>query len=211
MVARPVLADPTPPSCGQTLGRWSELGLLGIPLVGCGIVASVAGWPRGWRGWLIALRPAAPAALLARHTQGVLFHYLDPGLPGMALCAGALLEWSRRGLRVLVAAALATYVLVSDDVPWCSTTSIGRALIRLSKPLKWNMLAADAARAVKPSAATVPIGGVPFSSGHAPFASASPRHRRSSTTAPTSHCWEQRKCIRCRASAHRPPARCRRW
>ena len=31
---------------------------------------------------------------LARHTLGMLFHYLYPGLPGMALAVGALAEWA---------------------------------------------------------------------------------------------------------------------
>src|SRR5439155_25057216 len=96
------------------LGRWSELGRIGIPLVGLGLLATVGGWPRGWPGILLAAWTLSPIVGLARHTQGVLFRYLYLALPGMALCVGALVEWSalRRKLVLvaLVGSALAVYV-----------------------------------------------------------------------------------------------------
>src|SRR5262249_52846855 len=87
------LAGPYSDGLRAALGRWTQISLVGIPLVGLGLLVGVTGLPRGWRGWLIAAWVLVPIAGLARHTQGVLFHYLNLGLPGMALAVGALTEW----------------------------------------------------------------------------------------------------------------------
>jgi hypothetical protein len=152
----------------QGLGRWSQLGLLGIPLVGLGLVASVGGWPRGWRGLILAAWTLTPIVGLARHTQGVLFHYLYLALPGMALCVGALVEWPALRRRVvpvaLVGGALGMYVGVSVATLWVVLAHVDRtgAYPALSRPLGLNVAAANAARAVLPTGGQVLVGGQTF-------------------------------------------------
>ncbi|MDQ6670247.1 MAG: glycosyltransferase family 39 protein [Chloroflexota bacterium] len=147
------------------LGRWSQLGLIGIPLVGFGLLAAVGGWPRGWRGVLLAGWTLAPIVGLARHTLGVIFHYLFLALPGMAVCVGALVEWSgrRRSLvpRALVGAALGLYVLVSTATVWVVLRHVDRTGVYpgLARPLGINLAAADATRAVVPPGGQVLVGG----------------------------------------------------
>jgi hypothetical protein len=48
--------------------------VVGIPLVAAGVLVAVAGWPKGWRGWLIGAWLFAPVVGLAHHTLGVIFH-----------------------------------------------------------------------------------------------------------------------------------------
>jgi hypothetical protein len=162
------LGGPDAAGLGQALGRWTQVGLIGIPLVGLGALVAVAGWPRGWRGWLVAAWMLVPIVGLARHTQGVLFHYLYLGLPGMALCVGALGEWSARraqpGLRLAVGGALAAYVLVSFGMLWVVLDHVDRTLVYpgLGKPLRINLAAADAARHVLPPGGEVLVGGYYF-------------------------------------------------
>jgi hypothetical protein len=149
----------------EALGRWSELGLIGIPLVGLGVLAALGGWPRGWRGLLIAAWTLAPVVGLARHTLGVIFHYLFLALPGMALCVGALVEWSalRRKLApcALVGGALAVYAVVSTAMVWVVLEHVDRtgAYPALARPLSLNLAAADATRAVLPPGGQVLVGG----------------------------------------------------
>src|SRR5205814_824578 len=113
---------------------------------------------------LIAVWLAAPIVLLARHTQGVLFHYLYLGLPGMAFCVGALFEATPRYVRWVVAAALAAYVGVSAATLWVVLDHVDRTgeYPALSKPLGLNMAAATAAHSVLPEGGEVLIGGYPF-------------------------------------------------
>jgi hypothetical protein len=149
----------------RALGRWSELGLIGIPLVGLGVLAAVGGWPRGWRGFLIAAWTMAPVVGLARHTLGVIFHYLFLALPGMALCVGALVEWPalRRKLVpcALVGGALGTYVVVSTAMVWVVLQHVDRtgAYPALARPLGLNLAAASAAREMLPVGGQVLVGG----------------------------------------------------
>jgi hypothetical protein len=158
------LGGPDTAGLAQALGRWAQLGLIGIPLVAAGAIASVLFCPRGWRGWLIALWFAAPIVLLVRHTQGVLFHYLYLALPGMALCVGALLEWSKRYWRIGVAAALALYVGVSAATLAVVLDHVGRTgeYPALGKPLGSNLAGAAAARAALTPGGQVLVGGYTF-------------------------------------------------
>jgi hypothetical protein len=162
------MGGPDAAGLGRALGRWTQIGLIGIPLVGLGLLSAVAGWPRGWRGWLIAAWMLMPVVGLARHTQGVLFHYLYLGLPGMALCVGALGEWTVRrarvGLQMTVAAALAAYAAVSFATLWVELDHADQTLAYpgLGKPLRINMAAADAARQALPPAGEVLVGGYYF-------------------------------------------------
>ena len=158
------LGGPDAAGLAQALGRWTQIGLVGIVLVAAGCVVAVARWPRGWPGWFIALGMAAPIVLLVRHTQGLLFHYLYLSLPGMALCVGALVEWSRGALRLLVAGALAAYVVVSAATLWVVLGHVERTgeYPALGKPLELNMAAADAAHRVLSPNGEVFIGGYPF-------------------------------------------------
>jgi hypothetical protein len=149
----------------NALGRWSELGAIGIPLVALGLVAAIGGWPRGWRGVLLAGWTLAPVVGLARHTLGVIFHYLFLALPGMGLSVGALVQWSamRRAVfpRVAVGGALAAYVIVSTATVWVVLQHIDRtgAYPGLARPLGLNLAAAEATRAALPAAGQVLIGG----------------------------------------------------
>jgi hypothetical protein len=149
----------------SALGRWSQLGLIGIPLVGLGLLASVGGWPKGWRGVLLAAWTMAPVLGLARHTQGVLFHYLYLALPGMGMCVGALVEWSvLRRTRVpaaVVVGALGVYVVVSTAMVWVVLQHVDRTGMypALARPLGLNLAAASAARAVLPPGGQVLVGG----------------------------------------------------
>jgi hypothetical protein len=162
------LGGPDAEGLRQSLGRWTALGLIGIPLVAAGALVAVAGWPRGWRGWLIAGWLAMPVLGLAHHTLGVLFHYLYLGLPGMALVVGALAEWSaQRRLvipRLAVGGALAGYVAVSVATMWVVLAHVDRTGLYpgLGKPLGLNMAAANAARAVLPPGGQVLIGGYDY-------------------------------------------------
>jgi hypothetical protein len=150
------------------LGRWTLFGWIGVPLVGFGLVAAVGGWPRGWRGWLIAAWLVMPIVGLARHTQGVLFHYLFMGLPGLGLAVGALAEWSARRRhplpRLAVGVGLATYVIVSAAMLVVVLDHVDRtgAYSGLGKPLNVNMAAAEATRAVLPPGGEVLVGGYYF-------------------------------------------------
>ncbi|MGI9145244.1 MAG: hypothetical protein ACR2IK_01630 [Chloroflexota bacterium] len=147
------------------LGRWSQLGLIGIPLVGFGMLATLLGWPRGWRGLLLVGWALAPSVGLARHTLGVIFHYLFLALPGMAMCVGGLVEWPalhrRLAPRAIVAAALGVYVVVSMAMVWVVLQHVDRtgAYPALARPLGRNLAAADAARAVLPPGGQVLVGG----------------------------------------------------
>jgi hypothetical protein len=159
------LGGPDAEGLRQSLGRWTLIGLLGIPLVAIGALVAVAGWPRGWRGWLIAGWLAMPVLGLAHHTLGVLFHYLYLGLPGMALAVGALAEWSAHRrlaiLRLGVGGALASYVAVSVATLAVVLAHVDRTGLYpgLGKPLGLNMAAAEAARAALPAGGQVLIGG----------------------------------------------------
>jgi hypothetical protein len=149
----------------RALGRWSELGLVGIPLVGLGLLATVGLWPRGWRGVLLAAWALAPIVGLARHTLGVIFHYLFLALPGMALCVGGLVEWTALHRKLapsfLVGGSLAVYVAVSTVMVWVVLQHVDRtgAYPALARPLGLNLAAADAARAALPRDGRVLVGG----------------------------------------------------
>ena len=162
------LGGPDSEGLRLALGRWASVSLIGIPLVGCGLLAAVAGWPRGWRGWLIAAWVLIPIVGLARHTLGILFHYLYAGLPGMALAVGALVEFSffrlRRVARLAIGGALAAYVAVSAAMLWVVLDHVDRTgqYPGLGKPLGLNMAAADVARAAVPPGGQVLVGGYYF-------------------------------------------------
>jgi len=159
------LGGPNAAELQQTLGRWSRLGLLGIPLVGGGLIASVAGWPRGWRGWLIAAWALMPVVGLARHTIGIIFHYLYLALPGMAVSVGSLAEWTafrqRRVPRLLVASVLAAYVAVSAATLWVVVAQVDRTGVypAQGRPVGLNIAAAQAAHAALPPGGRVLVGG----------------------------------------------------
>jgi hypothetical protein len=158
------LGGPDAAGLALALGRWTQVGLVGTVLVAIGFVVAMVRWPRGWQGALIAVWLAAPIALLARHTQGVLFHYLYLGLPGMAFCVGALFEASRNRVRWLAATALAAYVCVSAATLWVVLEHADRTGVYpgLGKPLGLNMAAARAASAMLPPGGEVLIGGYGF-------------------------------------------------
>jgi hypothetical protein len=162
------LGGPEAEALREALGRWSNLGWIGVPLVGLGLIALVAGWPRGWQGWLLALWALMPAIGLARHTVGVIFHYLYLALPGMALAVGALAEWSafghRRWARAALGGALTAYAGVSIAMLWVVLAHVDRTgeYPALSRPLGLNMAAANAARAALPPGGQVLIGGHPW-------------------------------------------------
>ena len=178
------LGGPDAEGLRLALGRWASVSLIGIPLVGFGLLAAVAGWPRGWRGWLIAAWALIPIVGLARHTLGILFHYLYAGLPGMALVVGALVEFSfypvpgpgfgpfrghgrgrmRRVARLAIGGALAAYVAVSAAMLWVVLDHVDRTGLYpgLGKPLGLNMAAADAARAAVQPGGQVLVGGYYF-------------------------------------------------
>jgi hypothetical protein len=149
----------------QALGRWSSLSVLGIPLVALGSLAAIGGWPRGWRGVLLVAWMLTPVVGLARHTIGVIFHYLWLAIPGMALAVGALAEWAsfRRavawrglvwgGLGAYMAVSTATLVVVLQHV---DQTGVYPALAR---PLGLHQAAANAARAARPAGAEILVGG----------------------------------------------------
>jgi hypothetical protein len=159
------LGGPDTAELRQTLGRWSNLGLLGIPLVGLGLLASVGGWPRGWRGWLLAAWTVMPIVGLARHSLGIIFHYLYMALPGMALSVGALAEWTafrqRRVPRLLVGGALALYAGVSAATLWVVLDHVDSSGVypAQGRPIGLNIVAASATRAVLPPGGQVLIGG----------------------------------------------------
>ncbi|HLZ30378.1 MAG TPA: hypothetical protein VKV73_23910 [Chloroflexota bacterium] len=162
------LGGPDAEGLRLALGRWASLSFSAVPLVGFGLLAAVAGWPKGWRGWLIAAWVLIPIVGLARHTLGILFHYLYAGLPGMALVVGALVEFAclrmRRLARLAVASALAAYVAVSAAILWVVLDHVDRTGLYpgLGKPLGLNMAAADAARAVLQPGGEVLVGGRVF-------------------------------------------------
>jgi hypothetical protein len=164
------LGGPDTEALRQALGRWSSLGLIGIPLVGSGLVAALFGWPRGWRGVLIAAWTLTLPVGLAHHTLGLLFHYLYLGLPGMALAVGALAEWAvlsfrtswpRLAARLAVAGALAMYVGVSSATLWAVLANVQRtgSYPGSARPLGVNMAAAQAARASLQPGGQIFIGG----------------------------------------------------
>jgi hypothetical protein len=163
------LGGPDSEGLRQALGRWSNLGLIGVPLVASGAIAAVAGWPRGWRGWLITGWMLTPAIGLAHHTLGLLFHYLYLCLPGMALAVGALAEWvvlQKRvpALRGVVSGALAVYVGVSAATLWVVLDQVQQSGMYTggARPLGLNMAAAQAARSAAPPGGQVRIGGQAF-------------------------------------------------
>ena len=164
------LGGPDTEGLRQALGRWSSLGLIGIPLVAGGLLAALGGWPRGWRGVLIAAWTLMLPIGLAHHTLGLLFHYLYLGLPGMALAVGALAEWgvlSFRGsrLRVVVGSAvggaLGVYVAVSAATLWVVLAHVEKAGVYpgSARPLGLNMAAAQAALSAVPPGGQILIGG----------------------------------------------------
>ena len=114
---------------------------------------------------IIAAWMLAPVVGLARHTLGVIFHYLFLALPGMAVCVGALVEWSalRRKLvpRALVGGALGVYVVISTAMVWVVLQHVDRtgAYPALARPLGLNLAAADATRALLPPGSQVLVGG----------------------------------------------------
>jgi hypothetical protein len=163
------LGGPDTEGLRQALGRWSNLGLIGVALVACGAIVAVAGWPRGWRGWLITAWMLTPAIGLAHHTLGLLFHYLYLSLPGMALAVGALAEWvvlQRRTpvLRWAVSGALAVYVGVSAATLLVVLDQVQQSgkYTGDARPLGLNMAAALTARSELTSSGHVLIGGQPF-------------------------------------------------
>ena len=149
----------------QALGRWSSIGLIGLPLVALGLVAALAGWPRGWRGGIIAAWTLALPITLAHHTLGLLPHYLFLSFPGMALAVGALTEWtSFRGRRIAqagVGVALALYVRVSAATLWTVLAQAQQngGYADSARPLGLNMAAAESTRAVMTPGDHVLIGG----------------------------------------------------
>jgi hypothetical protein len=164
------LGGPDTYALRQLLGRWSSLGLIGIPLVGGGLLAALFGWPRGWRGVLIAAWTLTLPIGLAHHTLGLLFHYLYLGLPGMALAVGALCEWSllsfwsdwsRLLARSTVAVALSVYVAVSAGTLWAVLANVQRTGLYpgSARPLGLNMAAAQSAVSALQPGGQILIGG----------------------------------------------------
>jgi len=163
------LGGPDSEGLRQALGRWASIGILGVPLVFFGLIASALGWPRGWRGWLIVAWALTPAVGLMHHTLGLLFHYLYLALPGMALAVGALAEWValhrlRVALRPIVAAALAAYVAVSAATLWVVLDHVQQTGVYpgSARPLGLNLAAADATRAILKPGEQLFIGGPPW-------------------------------------------------
>ncbi|HEX8966655.1 MAG TPA: glycosyltransferase family 39 protein, partial [Chloroflexota bacterium] len=160
------LGGPDTEGLRQALGRWSNLGMVGVPLVASGLIAAIVGWPRGWRGGMIVAWALTPAVGLAHHTLGLLFHYLYLALPGMALAVGALAEWAvhpriQPTARVIVAGALAVYAAVS-----AATLAVVLAHVQQTgvypgsaRPLGLSLAAAEAARAVLTPGEPILIGG----------------------------------------------------
>ena len=159
------LGGPDSEALQQALGRWVNLGLIGIPLVACGLIAAIARSPRGWRGFMIAAWALTPAVGLAHHTLGLLFHYLYIGLPGMAWAVGSLAEWSAvragRPLTSAVCAALGLYAATSAATLWVVLAHVDRTATYpgLARPLGINEAAAGAARELVPPGGEVLIGG----------------------------------------------------
>lgn len=162
------IAGPSGDALRSELGRWSSLGLIGIPLVAAGLVATVGGWPRGWLGWLLLAWVLMPPLLLARHTYGILFHYLYLALPGMALAVGALAEWTARRAgriaRTTVALALASHVAVSTATLFVVLRHVDGSgeYPGLARPLGLNLAAASAIRARLSPGWQALIGGNPW-------------------------------------------------
>jgi hypothetical protein len=159
------LGGPDAEGLRQALGRWSSLGLIGIPLVACGVLAAVAGWPRGWRGVVVAAWTLTLPIGLAHHTLGLLPHYLFLSLPGMALAVGALAEWCAfRGniaSRAVVSAGLAIFVAVSGATLWVVLDHAQQTGMYpdTARPLGLNIAAAQATRSVLTPGTQVLIGG----------------------------------------------------
>lgn len=147
------------------LGRWSNLSVVGIPLVAFGAVAAVVGWPRGWRGVVIVAFMLTPVVGLARHTIGVIFHYLFLALPGMAVTVAAVEEWAALSHRRLVRAAVWVALAVYSGVCAASMLVVLAHVDRTSeypaqaRPLGVQMAAVDAVRAVRGPDQGVLIGG----------------------------------------------------
>jgi hypothetical protein len=125
----------------------------------------VAGWPRGWRGGVIAAWTLTLPIGLAHHTLGLLPHYLFLSFPGMALAVGALAEWSafrgRSVARALVGTGLSVYVVVSAVtllVLLGQVEKTGR-YADVARPLGLNMAAAKATRSHLLPGTQVLIGG----------------------------------------------------
>ena len=159
------LGGPDTEGLRLALGRWSNVGVIGVPLVACGLLAAALGWPRGWRGAMIVAWALTPAVGLAHHTLGLLFHYLYLALPGIALAVGALAEWSfasrLRPVRGLFASALATYVAVSAASLWVVLDHVNQTGVYpgSARPLGLNYTAAQTARSLLPPGGTILLGG----------------------------------------------------
>jgi hypothetical protein len=126
------------------------------------------GWRRPWAGWLILMWVLVPVVALARHTLGVLFHYLYLDLPGMALAVGVAAGWvARTRWRVLPLAmvgSLAAYAIVSAATLWVVLDFVDRrdAHLGYGMPLRFSLAAGEAARAAVPVGGQVLVGGRPF-------------------------------------------------
>jgi len=150
------------------LGRWSSLGLLAIPLVGGGLVSAALGrlWGRRHVGWWLLAWALLPIVALARHTLGVLFHYLYVDLPGMALAVGALAAWAATwrwrttGLAV-VGGVLGVYVLASAATLLVVLGYVEQADTHLGygTQVRYSLAAGQAARAAMPPEGQVLVGG----------------------------------------------------
>ena len=168
------LGGPSVDGLRSLLGRWSSLGLLGIPLVAGGLVAGALAsrWQtRAWVGWLLLAFVVLPVLALARHTLGVLFHYLYVDLPGMGLAVGMLAAWASAwrwhgravGLAV-VGGALGVYVAVSAATLLVVLGYLERADTHLGygTPVRYSLAAGEAARSALPVDGRVLVGGRPF-------------------------------------------------
>jgi hypothetical protein len=162
------LGGPNVSGLREALGRWASAGMIGAFLAAGGLVSAALHWPRGWRGWLIVAWVLLPVAALARHTLGVLFHYLYLDLPGIALAVGALAASAvascRTAIRVGVASALTLYVTVSAATLWTLLSYVERVDTHLGYgvPLRFSFAAARATHAHLPPGGEVLVGGRPF-------------------------------------------------
>jgi hypothetical protein len=165
------LGGPSVDGLRVLLGRWSSLGLLGVPLVAAGFfvaaLRNIAGSQTS--GWLLAAWVLLPVAALARHTLGVLFHYLYVDLPGMALAVGALFAWAatsrwRVAGLTLFGSALGVYVLASAATLVVVLGYLERADTHLGYgiPVRYSLAAGHAARTALGPGGQVLVGGRPF-------------------------------------------------
>ena len=109
-----------------------------------------------------------PVLALARHTLGVLFHYLYVDLPGIALAVGALVAWAAtwrwRAALGVITAALGLYVAVSAATLFVVLGYLERADTHLGygTPLRFSLAAGQATRAMLPPQGQVMVGGPAF-------------------------------------------------